>query len=55
MGFEERIRGSHHIFYRDGMVEIINIQPHGSQAKRQQVRQIRELVIQYKGWEWLDV
>lgn len=55
MGFEERIRGSHHIFYRDGIVEIINIQPDGSQAKRQQVRQIRELVIQYKGWEWLDV
>jgi hypothetical protein len=54
-GFQERIRDSHHIFYRDCIAEIINIQPEGSQAKRQQVRQIRELIFKYRGWEWLDV
>ena len=55
MGFSERIRGSHHIFYRDSIVEIINIQPDGSHAKRQQVRQIRELLVNYEGWKWIDV
>ena len=55
LGFQERIRGSHHIFYRDDIEEIVNIQPDGSQAKRQQVRQIRELINKYNGWEWLDV
>ena len=55
LGFEERITGSHHIFHRDDIVEIINIQPDGSRAKRQQVRQIRELIMKYRGWEWLDV
>ena len=55
LGFHERIRGSHHIFYRDDIEEIINIQPDGSHAKRQQVRQIRDLINKYQGWEWLDV
>ena len=55
LGFHERIRGSHHIFYRDDIEEIINIQPDGSHAKRQQVRQIRNLIDKYQGWEWLDV
>jgi hypothetical protein len=33
LGFQERIRGSHHIFSRDGVDEIINVQPNGNQAK----------------------
>ena len=32
-GFEERIRGSHHIFYKEGVVEILNLQARGSLAK----------------------
>ena len=55
LGFHERIKGSHRIFYRDAIEEIINIQPDGSHAKRQQVRQIRELLSKYRGWEWLNV
>ena len=47
-GFEERIRGSHHIFYRHGIEEIINIQPKGSKAKPYQVKQIRNLILKYK-------
>lgn len=47
-GFECRIKGSHHIFYRSDISEIINIQPNGSKAKAYQVKQIRELIIKYK-------
>ena len=38
LGFEERIRGDHHIFTRDGVEEILNLQPRGSLAKSYQVR-----------------
>ncbi len=27
LGFDERIRGSHHIFTKDGVDEILNLQP----------------------------
>ncbi len=37
LGFEERIKGSHHIFWKTNIVEIINIQPKGSKAKPYQV------------------
>ncbi|HPO47087.1 MAG TPA: type II toxin-antitoxin system HicA family toxin, partial [Spirochaetota bacterium] len=33
LGFNERIKGGHYIFYRDGVSEIINIQPKGGMAK----------------------
>ena len=29
LGFVERIRGSHHIYTKPGVVEILNIQPKG--------------------------
>jgi hypothetical protein len=29
-GFKERIKGSHHIYTKSGVIEIINIQPKGS-------------------------
>jgi len=38
IGFDERIRGSHHIFSRDGVPEILNLQPRGSACKPYQVR-----------------
>jgi predicted RNA binding protein YcfA (HicA-like mRNA interferase family) len=41
LSFRERIRGSHHIFTRDDVTEIINLQSKGSKAKPYQVRQIR--------------
>ena len=37
LGFSERIRGSHHIFSRDGVEEILNLQPRGNKAKPYQV------------------
>jgi len=48
MNFEERIRGSHHIFSKDGIEEIINIQPKSSKAKPYQVKQIRNIILKYK-------
>ena len=48
LGFEERVRGDHHIFTRSGVEEIINIQPIGAKAKPYQVRQVRNLIIKYR-------
>ncbi len=47
-GFSERVRGDHHIFARDGVEEILNIQPRGSMAKPYQVKQVRQLVLRYR-------
>ncbi len=33
LGFDERIKGSHHIFSRKGVEEILNLQPVSSKAK----------------------
>ena len=48
LGFQERIRGSHHIFTREGVDEILNIQPKGSMAKPYQVKQTRNVILKYK-------
>jgi hypothetical protein len=48
LGFQERIRGSHHIFFKDGITEILNLQPKGANAKPYQVKQARSLIVQYK-------
>ena len=48
LGFEERIKGSHFIFSRQGMVEIINLQPVGNKAKAYQVKQVRNLIVKYQ-------
>lgn len=46
--FEERIRGSHHIFTKDGIEEIINLQSRGAKAKPYQVKQVRNVILKYK-------
>lgn len=48
LGFKERIRGSHHIFVRDGVEEILNLQPRQGRAKSYQVRQVRHVIIRHK-------
>jgi len=48
LGFEERIRGSHHIFSKMGIAEILNLQPLGAKTKAYQVRQIRSIIAKYK-------
>ena len=48
LGFAERIRGSHHIFTKEGVEEILNLQPKGRQAKPYQVRQVRSVILKYR-------
>ncbi len=48
LGFEERIRGDHHIFTRDDVPEILNLQPRGHQAKPYQVKQVRGVLVAYR-------
>jgi hypothetical protein len=49
LGFFERIKGDHYIFYRIGIPEIINLQPlRDGKAKAYQVKQIRKIILQYK-------
>ena len=48
LGFSERIKGSHHIFTRPDVAEILNLQPRGSLAKPYQVKQVRKVIVQYK-------
>jgi predicted RNA binding protein YcfA (HicA-like mRNA interferase family) len=47
LGFEERIRGSHHVFRKPGIEEKINIQRDGKDAKVYQVRQVRSIISRY--------
>lgn len=47
LGFDERIRGSHHIFTRQDVQEILNLQPKGNQAKAYQVKQVRKILVRY--------
>jgi len=46
--FNERVRGDHHIFTKQGVEEILNLQPKGSKAKPYQVKQVRNVLTQYK-------
>jgi predicted RNA binding protein YcfA (HicA-like mRNA interferase family) len=48
LGFSERRSGSHHIFSRPDVEEILNLQPSGGQAKPYQVKQVRQLILKYK-------
>lgn len=49
LGFlERRGGGSHVIFYKEGIEEIINLQPRGSQGKPYQMRQVRQILLKYK-------
>ena len=47
LGFEHRTRGSHFIYWREGIDEIINIQADGSKAKAYQVKQVRNIIRKY--------
>ncbi|HEV2329836.1 MAG TPA: type II toxin-antitoxin system HicA family toxin [Verrucomicrobiae bacterium] len=53
-GFSERISGSHHIFSRNGIEEIINIQPKGRMTKSYQVAQIRDMILRYRIGEQIN-
>ena len=48
LGFQCRIKGDHFIYTKDGVEEIINIQPVGNQAKPYQVKQVRNIILKYQ-------
>ena len=49
LGFGERIKGSHHIFFKERIAEIVNLQSlRDGKAKAYQVRQIRNIILKYK-------
>lgn len=52
LGLTERIKGSHHIFTRQDIEEIINLQPKNSKAKPYQVKQVRILLTKYRMGEY---
>lgn len=48
LGFQCRIKGDHFIYTKDGVEEIINIQPAGNKAKPYQVKQVRNIILKYQ-------
>ena len=47
LGFEKRIRGSRHLYRREGVEEKINLQREGNKAKPYQVRQVRAIILEH--------
>ena len=48
LGFDERTRGSHHVFRKEGIEEKINFQSDSAKAKPYQVRQVRSILVKYR-------
>lgn len=48
LDFEIRVRGDHFIYTKQGVAEIVNLQPLGNKAKAYQVKQVRALILKYK-------
>lgn len=48
LGFDERIKGGHHIFTKDAIIEILNLQSKSGKSKPYQVKQVRNLILKYK-------
>jgi predicted RNA binding protein YcfA (HicA-like mRNA interferase family) len=48
LGFEKRVRGSHHLFRKSGVEERINLQRAGGNAKPYQVKQVRAALLKAK-------
>ncbi|WDN89783.1 hypothetical protein BuS5_02751 [Desulfosarcina sp. BuS5] len=48
LGFDMRIKGSHHVFRKDGVIEKANLQKEGNKAKPYQVSQVRNIIVKYK-------
>ena len=48
LGFEERVRGSHHMYRKRGVPEKINLQRDDGHAKPYQVKQERRVILKYQ-------
>jgi predicted RNA binding protein YcfA (HicA-like mRNA interferase family) len=48
LGFSlERVAGSHHIYVHPDANRPISIQPDGKEAKRYQLRQLRDMIVEF--------
>jgi len=47
LGFQERIKGDHFIFTKNGIEEILNLQPKNGKGKPYQIKQVREIILKY--------
>jgi predicted RNA binding protein YcfA (HicA-like mRNA interferase family) len=48
-GFTHRPgKGSHAVYHKEGVAEILNLQPKHGKAKPYQVKQVRELIHRYQ-------
>lgn len=45
LGFEKRVRGSHHLFRKSGVEERVNPQRAGTNAKPYQTKQVRAVIL----------
>ena len=48
LGFDVRIKGSHHMFRKEAVIEKFNLQREGNRAKPYQVKQVRNVIVKYK-------
>ena len=48
LGFDERIRGRHHVYRKRGIPEKVNLQRDDGNAKPYQVRQVRRAALKYQ-------
>jgi len=48
LGFEVRTKGSHHIFTKSAVSELINLQRDGNHAKPYQIKEVRNIIVKYK-------
>ncbi|MDY0248249.1 MAG: hypothetical protein RBR26_15180 [Methanosarcina mazei] len=47
LGFDNHIKGDHHIFTKDGVEEILNLQPKNGKGKPYQIKQVRDVILKY--------
>lgn len=55
LGFDMRVKGSHHMFRKVTIIEKINLQRDGNMAKPYQVKQVRNVIVKYKLGGTIDV
>jgi hypothetical protein len=48
LDFQCRVKGSHHVFFKQGVQEILNLQAKGKLAKGYQVKQVRDVLVRYQ-------
>ena len=54
LGFEERVKSSHHIFRHPGVRQRVNLQEQKGMAKPYQIRQIRTVITTWGLGGYLD-